>query len=109
LPVVFADTRAFLSALSRPDEVAPGLGLANFILYCGVENEPAVRVLFAAVPLIALAVVALLLRFARVDPAGQAALAALLVLFLLPTMTPEAVSLPILLAALPFVRSDGAR
>jgi hypothetical protein len=109
LPVVFADTRAYLSALSRPDEVAPGLGLANFILYCGAENAPAVRVLFAAVPLIALAVVALLWRFAQVDPAGQAALAALLVLFLVPTVTPEAVSLPILLAALPFVRSDAAR
>jgi hypothetical protein len=89
--------------------VAPGLGLANFILYCGAENAPAVRVLFAAVPLIALAVVALLWRFAQVDPAGQAALAALLVLFLVPTVTPEAVSLPILLAALPFVRPDAAR
>ena len=107
VPAVLPDARAFLSALSRSDEMAPGLGLVNFILYWGAENEPGARVLFAAVPLIALAAVALLLqRFPMAAPEGRAALAVLLVLFLIPRASPEAVALPILLAALPFLRPE---
>jgi hypothetical protein len=108
LPAVLLDARAFLSALRRPDDVAPGLGLFNFVLYRGAENDPAARMLFAAVPLVVLAVVAFLSwRLAAAAPEGKAALALLLVLFLVPSASPEAVALPILLAALPFLRADG--
>ncbi len=106
LPAVLLGPRAFWSALARPDVMAPGLGLVNLLLYWGAENAPPARVLFAGVPLIGLAVVAVLWRrFPAVAPEGRAALAVLAVLFLMPSVSPEAVALPILLAALPFLRS----
>jgi hypothetical protein len=105
LPAVLPDLGAFLSALSRPDDVTPGLGLANFVLYRGAENEPFARILFALAPLIVAAVVGFLWRRRPLaSPEASAALAVLLGLFLLPSISPDAVALPILLAALPFLR-----
>ncbi|HEY6552646.1 MAG TPA: hypothetical protein VI669_04785, partial [Vicinamibacteria bacterium] len=105
LPAALLDPAAFLSAVSRTDDIAPGLGLVNFVLYRGLENAPAVRLLFASVPLIALVAVALLMRYLPACPReAKAALAALLVLFLLPSVSPEAVALPIALASLPCLR-----
>jgi Glycosyltransferase family 87 len=107
LPAVFPDPRAFLSALSRPDDVTPGLGLANFVLYRGAENEPFARVLFAMAPLLVAAFVAFWWRRRPVaSPEASAALAVLLGLFLFPSISPDAVALPILLAALPFLRPE---
>ena len=109
LPAILPDLRAFLSALARPEEWSPGLGLANLVLYRGAENEPAVRTFFAAIPLIGLVAVGLLLRKApTAAPEGRAALAVLLVLFLIPGVSPEAVSPPILLLALPFLRPEAS-
>jgi phosphoglycerol transferase MdoB-like AlkP superfamily enzyme len=107
LPAVLPGARAFLSAVSRSEDVAPGLGLANFVLYRGAENEPVARVLFAGVPLIVLAAVAFVYwRLPRAAPEGRAALAVLLLLFLVPSTSPEAVAFPILLLALPFLRPE---
>ena len=105
LPAALLAPGAFVSAVSRADDIAPGLGLVNFILYRGIENAPAARLLFASVPLIALVAVVLLLRsFPEVPREGKAALAMLFMLFLLPSVSPEAVALPILLGALPHLR-----
>jgi hypothetical protein len=104
-PAVLLDARAFLSALSRSDAMAPGLGLVNFILYRGAENEPSSRMLFAGVPLIVLGALALLWRLPRFSAEGRAAAAVLLALFLAPSASPEAVALPIVLVALSFVHA----
>jgi hypothetical protein len=107
LPAVLPDARAFLSALSRPDEMTPGLGLVNFVLYLGSENDTVPRMFFAATPLIVAAFITLLFwRLPRIDPEGKAALAVLVLLFLLPSVPPEAVALPILLASLPLLRPE---
>ncbi len=104
LPVALLDPRSFSHALARAGEMAPGLGLVNVVLYLGAENEPVSRMFFAAAPLIVLAVVVWLWRVGGGRPEGRAAVAALLCLLLIPSVTPEAVALPILLAALPFLR-----
>jgi hypothetical protein len=105
LPAALLDPAALLSAVSRTDDIAPGLGLVNVVLYRGLENVPVVRLLFASVPLIGLVAVALLLRYLpAASQEGKAALAVLLVLFLIPSVSPEAVVLPIVLGGLPYLR-----
>ncbi|HSD27505.1 MAG TPA: glycosyltransferase 87 family protein, partial [Vicinamibacteria bacterium] len=101
LPSVLLDAGAFLAALSRAPDLSPGLGLMNAVLYRGAEDEPATRALLACVPLVAVAAVLGLLRLhRRIHPAAAAALAVLLLLFLQPGTTPEAIALPIGLLAL---------
>jgi hypothetical protein len=105
LPAALLDPAALLSTVSRTDDIAPGLGLVNVVLYRGLENVPVVRLLFASVPLIGLVAVALLLRYLpAASQEGKAALAVLLVLFLIPSVSPEAVVLPIVLGGLPYLR-----
>jgi uncharacterized membrane protein len=106
LPAALFDAGAFLAALSRAQDLSPGLGLLNAVLYGGAENEPATRALLACVPLVAAAAVLGLLKLhRRIEPPAAAALAVLLFLFLQPGTTPEAVALPIgLLAVSPLTR-----
>jgi len=107
LPAVFLDPRSFAEALARARAVTPGLGIVNVLLYLGIENESVSRMFFAAVPLIVLGVVASLWRLARHAPDISAAFAALLCIFLSPSVSPEAIALPILLTAL-LIPQEGA-
>jgi hypothetical protein len=106
LPVALLDARGFALAASRSPELAPGLGVVNLVLYRGAENDPISRMLFAAVPVVLLAAVALLWRLPRCAASGRAAVGVLLGLFLAPSSSPEAVALPMLLVSLPLFRSQ---
>lgn len=104
LPGVLLDARAVLAALARTPDLSPGLGLINFILYEGGENQAMARAFLAFVPILAAAVVVTLRGMKRrLPPLGAAALAILSLLFLQPGVSPETIALPIGLAALSFL------
>jgi uncharacterized membrane protein len=94
LPVALLDLRAFAGHLFELPSPGPGLGVFNFFTYYGVEGSAAVRGLAFLAPLVALGVVAVLLR--RREPAlALAGLAALAWVVLAPSLSPDWVGVPI--------------
>ncbi|MGD8896072.1 MAG: glycosyltransferase 87 family protein [Acidobacteriota bacterium] len=99
LPVALLDLRTFAARLFQIPAPGLGLGVFNLFTYYGVEGSATVRFLAALAPLAALLVTAALLR--RREPAlALAGLAALAWVALAPSVSPDAVGVPIVLLGL---------
>jgi hypothetical protein len=106
LPVVLLDLPAFASCLLTPPVPGPGLGVFNLLLYYGVEGSAVGRILAALTPLAAALVTVALLR-TRGPALDLAGLAALAWVALAPTLTPDAVAVPILFLGLAACSPEG--
>jgi hypothetical protein len=91
LPVALLDLPAFVARAVSPATPGPGLGLANLLAYRGAEAVAA-----ALAPVAALAV--LLTR--RGSPLARAGIASLVGIALAPSLSADAVGVPIVLLAL---------
>lgn len=110
LPVALLDLRAFAGALAASPRIQPGVGLANLLFFKGGQDTMAAHALFAALPLATLLISIALTRLAvegRASALGLGALTALLGLWLAPAASPEAMSIPVVLALLAVLRRPG--
>jgi hypothetical protein len=105
VPAIRPDASAFLARFTSGFTVGPGVGLANVFLYWGAERTGLSLALFAAAPVLA-ALVAIGLVLRRVAPLPAAAVATLAGLWLAPAASPEAVAVPLFLAALAALSTD---
>ncbi|MFI5007881.1 MAG: glycosyltransferase 87 family protein [Solirubrobacterales bacterium] len=100
VPAMLPDPRAFMAAFVRGFAVEPGVGLANLFLYVGGERSRLALAVFAAAPILAFLVVVLTRKAAIVAPLAVTAVVILAGLWLSPSVSPEALAVPIVLAAL---------
>jgi hypothetical protein len=106
LPVALLDLRAFAAHLFDVPSPGPGLGIFNVFTYYGVEGSAAARALAALTPLVAVVVTIALLR-TRGPALALGGLASLAWVMLAPSLSPDAVGVPIVLMGLAVV-GDGA-
>jgi len=97
VPVALLDPTAFLARVAAPASAGPGLGLVNLLAYRGAENVAVA--LAPVVPMIALAALAWLLTRSWA-PLARAGIASLVGIALAPSVSGDAVAVPILLLAL---------
>jgi uncharacterized membrane protein len=107
LPVALLDPRAFVARLQVARDVGAGLGLFNLLAYRGLEATAAARAAVLVSPLVAVLLVVALTRGALPAAAG-AALGAMIGLALAPTLSAEAVLVPLVLLTLAAAASEGA-
>jgi hypothetical protein len=99
LPVAVLDPEAFAVRMSEGRVPGPGLGLFNILAYRGLETSAAAFALGALASLVAVCAVVWLLQqpWPRTALAGIASLVGML---LAPSLSPEAVAVPLLLLGL---------
>ena len=100
VPALVPDPRAFVAAFVRGFTVEPGVGLANFFLYVGEERSRPALAPFAAAPILAALLVVWVQKAATAAPLAMAAVSILAGLWLSPSVSPESLAVPIVLAAL---------
>jgi hypothetical protein len=100
VPAILPDPPAFAAAFVRGFTVEPGVGLANFFLYVGGQRSRLALAMFAAAPVLAALLVVCVHKAATAAPLAAAALVILAGLWLSPSVSPEALAVPIVLAAL---------
>jgi len=99
VPVALLDLPAFVARALAPHTVGPGLGVFNLIAYRGFDPTVLATLLAAVTPLLAVLATLALARPA-IPAAVRAGLAALAAIVLAPTVTPDAVAIPIVLLGL---------
>ena len=99
LPVALLDLPGFGAALVGLPVAGAGLGVFNFLAYRGVEGSTVARALAALAPILAIVVTGALLRL-RGGALTLAGLASLTWIALAPSLSPDAVAVPILLLGL---------
>jgi hypothetical protein len=100
LPVVLLDPLAFASALGRPLEIAPGLGLGNLLVYKGAAPPGAAALLKLASVAVSLFGLFLIGRLPPPSALAAAALLSLVALWLDPAPPALILALPLTLLAL---------
>jgi hypothetical protein len=105
VPVALLDLPAFAARLSIAPRPGPSLGLFNLFSYYGFDGSATVRALAVLTPLIALLVTTLLLR-TRGPALALAGLASLAWIVLAPTLSPDAVAVPIVFLGLAAIQGD---
>jgi uncharacterized membrane protein len=99
LPVALLDPLAFVSRVVTPAPVGPGLGVFDLLAYRGLEGTLPALLFSAVVPLVA-TVFTIAVARPTFPAAVRAGLAALGAIVLAPSVTPDAVALPIVLLGL---------
>jgi len=107
LPVALLDLPAFVSCLLRRPSPGAGLGVFNVFAYYGAEASTAARAFATLTPIAAILVTAALFRL-RAPALALAGLAALAWIVLAPTLSPDAVAVPIVLLGLAGVGAEVA-
>ena len=100
VPAIVPDPSAFLAAFVRGFAVEPGVGLANLFIYVGEQRSRLALAVFAAAPVLAALLVVCVQKVATAVPLVAAAVVTLAGLWLSPSVSPEALAVPIVLAAL---------
>ncbi len=100
VPAILPDPPAFAAAFVRGFTVEPGVGLANFFLYVGGEGTRPALAVFAAAPVLAALLVVGVHKAATAAPLAAASVVILAGLWLSPSVSPDALAVPIVLAAL---------
>jgi hypothetical protein len=106
VPAIVPDPRAFAAAFVRGFSVEPGVGLANFFLYAGEERSRLALAVFAGAPALAALLVVCVQKAATAAPLAAAAVVILAGLWLSPSVSPEFLAVPIVLAAFAAQRED---
>jgi hypothetical protein len=98
-PVASLDLTAFVSRLRELELPGPGLGIFNLLAYRGAEASAGALALAALAPLLCVGSVLWLMRRPW-PPLAKAGIASLVGIVLAPTLSPEAVAVPIVLLGL---------
>jgi hypothetical protein len=107
LPVALLDLPAFVVRQMAFPEPGASLGVFNLFVYRGVEHSTAVHALAAFAPLAAFLVAMALMGRGR-PPLALAGLVALAGVALAPSLSPDAVAVPVYLMGLSALAPDGA-
>ena len=107
IPVALLDLPAFVGRLFTASSPGAGLGVFNLFAYWGEEASTAARVLAALTPLAGILVTAALLRGRGAPPVALAGLAALAWVALAPSVSPDAVGVPIVLLGMAALLNGG--
>ncbi len=107
VPVALLDLPAFVGRLLTLPSPGVGLGVFNLLAYKGVEASAGARALAALAPLAGVLGMLALMRRREVSALGLAGLAGLGWVALAPSVSPDAVGVPIVLLGLAAVMGEG--